>query len=343
MPGMNFASIHEKYGDKFKIVKYYSAKRERIVWQFLPWSEILNKYDIVFINGNPRVFSDFMISTVMHFTNRNVVLWTMAHSYKANQLTEYIRLKWSKIFNYILVYNDNDVSYLKSKNFHKSYILGINNGLDQVKIDSVVAKYTENHIKEWKIKNNLHNRLIVLSCARLESKNKFNIMVQALSQIINIIPNILWCLIGDGDERDNLEKMVTDAGIEQYVRFVGALYQEEELAPWFISSEIFIHPAAIGLSLLHAFGYGLPVITHGKSEYHGPEYSAFTDNLTGRNFIEGDAFHLSAVIVDLLKDKENKSRMKEHVLCLVRNKYNVDVMVERFVKMTYAIIEHKHL
>jgi len=63
---------------------------------------------------------------------------------------------------------------------------------------------------------------------------------------------------------------------------------ESDLAPWFLSSELFIHPGAIGLSLLHSFGYGLTVITHDNKMLHNPEYAIFEPELTGRNFHKSD-------------------------------------------------------
>ena len=40
---------------------------------------------------------------------------------------------------------------------------------------------------------------------------------------------------------------------------LGSIYDEIELAPWFLTADAFVYPENIGLSILHAFGYGLPV------------------------------------------------------------------------------------
>jgi len=115
------------------------------------------------------------------------------------------------------------------------------------------------------------------------------------------------------------------------VRFVGELYDEENLAPWFLSAQALVHPGAIGLSLLHAFGYGLPVVTNGNAAWHGPEFAAFENGLTGRTFREGDADDLARTLIDLLQNPRTLEPMRAHVLEIVRERFNVDVMVERFV------------
>lgn len=333
MPGMNLIPIHERYGERVKIVKYISAKNEKVAWQFLPWGEIINDYDVVFVGGNPRVLSDFLISSFLHFAGKNIVHWTMAHSFRANVISEMIRLMWSRIFENIFVYTDAEVEYLHKKGFKKKFILGMNNGLDQKNIDAVAAAWTKDRLKEWSASNNLENRTLMLSCARLDAKNRFELVVQSMPEIIALFPDLLWCLIGDGDDEVKLKTMVKNAGLSSHVRFIGGLYKEDELAPWFLSSEVFVHPAAIGLSLLHSFGYGLPVITHGKAELHNPEYAAFEPDSTGRNFCIGNPQSLADTVIKLLQDRALLSNMKKYVLKVAREKYNVDVMVERFVEI----------
>lgn len=342
MPGMNVSSIHKKYGNRIKIVKFISAKREKIAWQFLPWREIFRNYDVVFVGGNPRVLSDMTISTALHFAGKGVVHWTMAHSFRANTFTENVRLFWARLFKFIFVYTDSEVEYLHSRGFKNNFILGMNNGLDQKKIDSIAVTWPKERLNEWMVLNKLENRILLLSCARLNEKNKFELVLQALPEIVAQFPSLIWCVIGDGNNKIQLEAAVKYFGLSNHVLFVGALYEEDKLAPWFLSSEIFIHPAAIGLSLLHAFGYGLPVITHGQAEYHGPEYAAFRPEHTGRNFNYGNAKHLAKVVIDLLRDKRLRISMKEHVLRIAREKYNVDVMTERFVQIAKRVVNDKN-
>ena len=67
---MNLTSIHERYPDNVRILKFYSAKKEKIVWQFIPWKEIINNYDVVFVSGNPRVLSDAVFATYLRIVGK---------------------------------------------------------------------------------------------------------------------------------------------------------------------------------------------------------------------------------------------------------------------------------
>ena len=39
--GLNLKAIHKKYPRNVKLIKYTPAKRDKIVYQFLPWNELL--------------------------------------------------------------------------------------------------------------------------------------------------------------------------------------------------------------------------------------------------------------------------------------------------------------
>jgi len=336
IPGMNLKSIHDLYGKNVRLVKMISARGEKFAWQFLPWIEIYKNYDVIFLQGNPRYLSDVFYGIFLKIFRKKIVLWTMAHSYGANPLNERLRLLWSRIFRHIFVYTDAEVDYLRDRGFNNNYILGMNNGLNQKSIDQSIQNWSEQKLKEWCIDKKLTDKIILLSCARLEKKNKFDLFVKVLPRVVNYFPEVIWCIIGDGIEKVNLETQIAQAGLEKYVLFVGELYDEEKLAPWFLTAKLFIHPASIGLGLMHAFGYGLPVITSSNKLMHGPEFGAFIDNETGRVYSENNISDFVNTINDLLLNGSTRVKMKETVIEIARKKFNVDIMVERFVRIANA-------
>lgn len=337
IPGTNLKSIHSKYGDKIHIVKSLVAKNEKIGFQLLPIYKIIKESDVIFLDGNPRIVSNLIIGLIVLFLKKKrIVMWSMAHSFGANKITETIRLKWTSLYKNIFVYTDNDVAILRNKGFRKQNIIGMNNGLDQTRIDNETAKWTDEKLNVWKQQHGLKNKLILLSVARLDPKNKFEQLVNALPLITQSMPDVIWCLIGAGQEYKNLKFQTKTLNVDKFVYFVGELYEEENLAPFFLSSQLFIHPASIGLSLMHAFGYGLPVIVNSDTQMHGPEYGAFVNNETGKNFKKDNIEDLAKTVIDLLNVPSDRIRMKKNVLKIAREDYNIDVMVNRFLKMALS-------
>ncbi len=331
IPGMNLNLIHDQYPNNVKVVKFICANREQIGWQFLPFKEIVTKYDVVVVDGNPRQVSHFVLATFLRLFRKKVVLWTMAHSFRGFAPTENLRLFWSRIFKFIYVYTDAEVDFLRSKGFKNQYIVGMNNGLNQIKIDAAILEWNKGRLENWRDTNGLADSILVLSCSRLDPKNKYELIIQALPLMLEKYPNLIWCVIGKGVEEEKLVDLVAEKGLMKNVRFVGEVYIESELTPWFLSSELFIHPAAVGLSLLHAFGYGLPLITNGNKHLHNPEYAAFEDGLTGFNYIENNVEDLASVIIKLLGDNETRAKMKMYTQKIAREKYNSEVMANRFL------------
>jgi glycosyltransferase involved in cell wall biosynthesis len=333
VPGMNVRAIHDKYPRHVTLLDALSANNEAVVWQHTPWRRILFGYDVVFVDGNPRILSHALAATLLRLLGRNVVLWAMGHSYRANRWTERLRLAWTAGFTHIFLYTDAEVRALRRKGFTRQNLTAMNNGLDQAKIDRAIEAWDRSHLELWQSANGLTGRMVLLSCTRLEPKNRFDLMVSALGRVVQAAPNVVWCIIGSGRERDRLAALAEEAGVGDRVRFLGEMYDERELAPWFLSAHLFVHPAAIGLSILHAFGYGLPVVTHGAAEHHGPEFGAFEDGRTGLAFREDDATNLAEVVVRLLRDDAGRVAMKQRAQDVARHDYNVDVMVRRFAEL----------
>jgi glycosyltransferase involved in cell wall biosynthesis len=333
IPGMNVRTIHEKYPGHAQLLKAHSANNEAVVWQHTPWRRILFGYDVVFVDGNPRVLSHAVAATLLRLFGRNVVLWTMGHSYRANRVTERLRLAWTAGFKHIFLYTDAEVRAFRRLGFTRQHLSAMNNGLDQARIDRAIEAWDRAGLEAWQSANGLKDRMVLLSCTRLEPKNRFDLMVEALGPILQAVPNVVWCIVGSGRERERLATLADAAGVGDRVRFLGEMYEERELAPWFLSAHIFVHPAAIGLSLLHAFGYGLPVVTHDVAEHQGPEFGAFEDGRTGLSFREDDAENLAAVVVRLLRDDAGRVAMKQRAQDVARHDYNVDVMVRRFTAL----------
>ena len=335
IPGMNLKSIHAKYPERVKIVKAWVASKEKIGFQFLPIFKIFKNADVIFLDGNPRILSNWIMSAFSFlYPNKRVVMWTMAHSYGANPYTEKIRLGWASWHKNIFVYTDKEANTLREKGWSKHFILGMNNGLDQQKIENEKSKWTTGQLDNWKSEKGLRDNIVLLSIARLVPKNKYELIIEALPDIIKEIPRIKWVLIGTGSEENYLKNLAKEKGLLDYIHFEGAIFGEENLAPYFLSAELFIHPSSIGLSIMHAFGYGLPVIVDNEEHMHGPEYGAFKNSETGINFETDNSKSLSDVTINLLRSPKEINRMRENVLRIAREEYNVDIMVDRFVEMS---------
>ncbi len=330
----NKADIFEPY---VSFVPALVLKGERLGWQVLPYRQLL-KYDAVFIYGNPRLLSNIALSFFLKLARVKVIVWGQAHTSGANALLEKIRLAWWRQFDAVFTYNDNEAEHLTQMGFASKPILGMNNGLDQEIIDLEKKCWTDTRLAEWQSIHLDKCSLTILSCARLTTKNRFDLAIQGMKRLKDQGINFSWVIIGDGTEAQRLKHKVEILGIDN-VYWKGAIYEEEALAPWFLSADIFLHPSAIGLSLLHAMGYGLPVITHENHRTQMPEFCALENNVTGLTYEENNPRALADAIMELAQAPNKRKKMGEAAVEKVRKFYNTNEMVSRFCQLAALVTD----
>lgn len=334
IPNTKLKTIHDKYPQNVKLVKFIDFFNEKMNIQFLPFLKILNHYDTVFVDGNPRYISHFILANLFKLLKPSkVILWSMIHSYKANSFTENIRLNWTKKFKRVFTYNDKEVEIFREKGY-KGICIGMNNGLDQDKIERIIAQWPPGKLEEWQKEHAVYGKKIILSCTRLIQKNELDKFLNHFQEILKIMPDLEWHIIGDGDQRQNLEQIVNEKKLHGNVFFLGEIYEEEKLAPWFLTASLMIHPAAIGLSILHAYGYGLPIITHSDYHFHGPEFSALVEGYNSITYEKDNYQDLVEKVIFCLENSQLSAQLGSNAKKTVQEKFNVNKMVERFLMIS---------
>ena len=329
---MNLVTVDHVFSDCVTRVQYLGLAREAMGWQFLPLKRLLS-FDVIFIQGNPRVLSNVIASLVLKRFGKAVVIWGQAHTGGAGSISENLRLRWWRGFRNLLVYNDSEVAYLRSRGFSRQTIIGMNNGLNQDAIEKAASSWDDAALNRWQLELGLMERPIVLSVARLDRKNRFDLFLEALPELVKTVPGLLWCVIGAGSEEARLKARANDLNLHDVVRWVGPVYGETELAPWFLSACCLVHPGAIGLSLLHAFGYGLPVVTHDNLGGHMPEIHALADKVNGLLFREGDTGDLAEKVRVLVSDQRYRRSLGVEAKRAAQGRFNTRIMADRFVEI----------
>lgn len=69
-------------------------------------------------------------------------------------------------------------------------------------------------------------------------------------------------LVGKGPEADLIKEMISEKKLENSVVMTGAIYDEDVLKDYFLTSLLCISPKQAGLSVQKSLGYGVPFVTH---------------------------------------------------------------------------------
>jgi glycosyltransferase involved in cell wall biosynthesis len=335
IPGLTFNTILSELPGQVRELSSVGLSRERLVWQRLPIMYLWRHFDIYVFYGNPRILSTVVWASALRLAGRKVIIWGQGHTAGAPWLRERIRLYWWRLFDYFFVYTDSEASQLKQCGFERKTVVGMNNGLDVSIQQLQIQRWDRGRLEGWRKTHGLQHRLVIVSCARLLEKNRFDVMIQCMPGLISAFNNILWCVIGDGPLASQLKAQAKGVGVDGNILWVGQTYDEDDLAPWFLISECCIHPGAIGLSVLHAFGYGLPVITHDNMRNHMPEIAVLRDGWNGLLYRENDSGALLEKILELLRDGRKRSEMRDNARA-VTAKFNTRIMASRFVELVQA-------
>lgn len=111
------------------------------------------------------------------------------------------------------------------------------------------------------------DRPVVLTVGRLQKRKGHDQMIRALPLVRQAVPNVLYAIVGDGEERPLLQDLVSREGVKEHVQFLGEIC-DEDLMRCYQQCDLFILPnrqvgqdiEGFGMVLLEAQASGKPVI-----------------------------------------------------------------------------------
>lgn len=166
----------------------------------------------------------------------------------------------------------------------------------------------------------------ILFVSRLERKNNLHLLLEAAAALRKDFPALRILIVGKGEDQERLHSLADSLALQPVVTFLGAIYDEDRLAPLFCSSDVFCYPSNMGLSLLHAFGYGLPVVTGDNARLHGPEIEALRHEHNGLLFPHDDLSALTQTLRRLLADPALRARLSQNAAHTVTGEYSIHNM-----------------
>jgi len=177
-----------------------------------------------------------------------------------------------------------------------------------------------NFIELDKIRNEKH-----ISCQRSVMANKDEKIITHISNFRRVkrIPDVIkvfyniqkqipskLMLVGDGPERDNAERLVTDLGIDDKVIFFGNSNEIDQILSY---SDLFLLPSeteSFGLAALEAMAWSVPVIstnTGGLPEVNLNGFSGYLSNV-------GNIEEMAQNAISILKDDTVLKQFRKQAL-----------------------------
>ena len=155
-------------------------------------------------------------------------------------------------------------------------------------------------------------RPVVLTVGRLQRRKGQDQMIRALESIRKSVPDVLYAIVGDGDDRARLEALAAGEGQEQHVQFLGAV-DEDCMIQCYQQCDLFVLAnrqdgediEGFGIVLVEAQACGKPVVA-GAS---GGTAETMRAPDTGRIVPCEGVDALADVVATLLADAPLRTRM----------------------------------
>ncbi len=162
---------------------------------------------------------------------------------------------------------------------------------------------------------------ILVFIGRLTPGKRLDLLLEA-AQLLKEV-NVL--IVGDGPDRDRLMELGKELGLGPRLHFQGACYDEREIGRILGAADLCVVPDELGLTIIHSFSFGTPLVTHDFCQGHGPEFEALEPGVTGTLFPRGSAKGLADAIRGWLSDQHDRDSVRQKCFEVVDIKYNPHV------------------
>ena len=106
----------------------------------------------------------------------------------------------------------------------------------------------------------------ILYVGRLQQRKELDLLIKLLPGT-----GLVLRIVGDGDCLDDLKDLVEKIRVSGQVEFYPGTFDEKTVKSHFSRAIAYVSPGHVGLGVVHAFAYAVPVITLRNRE-HAPEF-----------------------------------------------------------------------
>ncbi len=182
----------------------------------------------------------------------------------------------------------------------KKPIVVIPNGVDTKKFKPQKSDYLQ---KKMRLKT---NDKIILYVGRLAKEKSIDFLIRSFAKLK--MPNVYFAIVGDGPEKQNLEKLIKNLKLEDKI-FMFGFVDHDLLVNVYTSADVFVFSSKTetqGMVVPEAMSCGLPVLTVNDKVFN----HFIKDNVSGF-MVEKKETIFARKLKDILQDKALRIRISK--------------------------------
>lgn len=267
-----------------------------VMWQWRACTIAFDRrFDTIIFHPVPHWPCTWMGAIAARLLGKRVLFWGQALLAPPRGIQGLVRRALNALPHEHLLYGRRAKMLLMQLGWDPSRLHVIHNSLDFEHQSAVRAGIGVDRLCEVRTELFGDPSVPVVACpTRLIAMRRLDLLIEALARLAADGRPANLLLIGDGPERAALECLAHERGVRTH--FEGACYDERRLAELIMSSNVVASPGRVGLTVIHALTYGVPVVSHGDACDQAPEWEAIVPGVSGAYFEAGSVDGLAKAL-----------------------------------------------
>ncbi len=258
--------------------------------------------DVIIYHADYHLISTWISAPLARLLGKRVLFYTMGWRHHERPVRKLIKRIYLNLAHGLCLYGH----WAKMEGIRQGYnpnrLFVVYNSLEYDKQKQIRETLTHERLRQIRAELFEHpERPQIICTGRIMRRRRLDLALDALHMLQQRGKHVNLLLVGDGSEREPLEKQANEYGLP--VHFYGSCYDEEILAGLIASSNATVAPGMIGLTAIHSMAYGTPVIAHDDHYNQGPESEIIVDGWNGSLFKHGNIEDLARCIDEWTQDE----------------------------------------
>jgi glycosyltransferase involved in cell wall biosynthesis len=175
---------------------------------------------------------------------------------------------------------------------------------------------------------------LVLAVGRLSHEKGFGLLIPVFANLISEFPNWKLAIVGEGDERHNLEALIEQHGCQQSIYLTGEI---GNISQWYERAEVFVMCSrfeGFGNTLAEAMAHGCACLSFDCPV--GPR-TIIRSEEEGILLPNGNVGALYEAIRRVMVDGDLRSRLQANAE-LARSRFDEDVIVDQWRQLLVGLV-----
>lgn len=266
---------------------------------------------------------------------RRLAFWGHGRNFqdvKPHAWKEWVRRTMSNSADWWFTYTGMSSRAVRGFGFPDSRIVNLENAVDTAELSALCDRVTQADLVDFRNRWKLGAGPLATFVGSLYEEKRIGFLIAAGAKIATKIPDFRLMIVGEGADRELVEKAVEHYSWLRY----GGVMRHREKAVGLRAASVLLNPGLVGLGILDAFAAGLPLVTT-DCHLHSPEIEYLRNGENGL-MTEDSLGAFTTAVIALLEDAHARQRLSRAAR-LDAAHYTLDNMAERFCAGVLAALE----